>query len=188
MTTRKTEILQTTARLFRKKGYKATSMRAIAEEVGIKAASIYNHFRSKQEMLEVLLMDIAEQFTAGMSEIDSTGKEATKKLSQLIELHVKLTVEYTDAIALIAAEWVHLEEPAKSEYLTLRTTYEKAFKSILEQGKVTNQFQQVDTEIALFSILSTLRWLYSWYSRNKQYDVEKLKDQIKTCLLNGIKV
>lgn len=187
MTTRKENILQISANLFRKKGYKATSMRTIAEAVGMQAASMYNHIKSKQQILEMLLMSMAEHFTEGMIVIKHTERTAEEKLEQLIKLHVKLTIEHTDAIALIAAEWVHLEEPARSEYLKLRTQYERDFKAILEQGKQEGLFKNIDTEIMLFSTLSTLRWLYSWYSRNPTYNVTKLQEHITDCLISGIK-
>lgn len=185
---RKQEILTVCARLFRKRGYSATSMRDIADAVGIKAASIYNHISSKQEILRILLLDIATRFTKGMSEIKSSDQSAEEKLKQLIDLHVQLTLDHTDAIALIAGEWVHLEEPDKSAYTSLRDHYEDDFKSIIEEGKSQNVFGDVDTELMAFSILSTLRWLYSWYSRNRQYDGEKLKKQIEEILLRGVMV
>ncbi|MEM6724990.1 MAG: TetR/AcrR family transcriptional regulator [Bacteroidota bacterium] len=181
--TTKESISSCAARLFRKKGYPATSMRDIADRVGIKAASIYNHYRSKQMVLEELLLDIAHRFATGMEVVKSSDQKAVDQLAQLIDLHVELAVNHTDASALITGEWVHLEGKTRSTYLQLRDQYESDFRQILEQAKSDGYFKDVDTEIAMFSILSTLRWLYSWYNRNKQYDVEALKEQMKRALL-----
>jgi len=182
------EIIQKiAARSFRKKGYLATSMRNIAEEAGIQAPSIYNHFKKKHVILEELLMGIAQEFTKNMKVIKSTPISSLEKMEKVIELHVRLTVEHTDAIALITSEWIHLEEPALKKYTRLRDKYEKDFKSIIEEGKKKKEFQDVDTDLAMFSILSTLRWLYSWYSKNKSSNPEELKDQMVRCLLDGLK-
>jgi|AntRauTorckE5430_2_1112549.scaffolds.fasta_scaffold01971_5 AcrR family transcriptional regulator len=186
MKSRKEEIKSCAARLFRKKGFKATSMRDIAEAVGIKAASIYNHIQSKQELLGELLLEIAKIFTKEMADIQTAQLNTQQKLERLIALHVRLTVEHTDAIALISGEWVHLDEPLKQEYLILRDDYESHFKAIIAQGKVEKLFKNLDTEIILFSTLSTLRWLYSWYSRNKTYNQIELERQMTECLMNGI--
>lgn len=186
MKSRKSEIKSSAARLFRKKGFKATSMRDIAEAVGIKAASIYNHIRSKQELLEDLLLEIATLFTKEMMAIQNAQLDTQQKLERLIAVHVRLTVEHTDAIALIAGEWVHLEKPAKEKYLKLRDDYELQFKEIIEEGKQEGLFKILDTEIILFSILSTLRWLYSWYSRNENYNQVELERQMTECLINGV--
>lgn len=185
MISRKEEIKKTAARLFRKRGYKATSMRDIAEVIGIKAASIYNHIKSKQELLNDLLMEIAILFTKEMATIQNTSLNAQQKMERLIALHVRLTIEHTDAIALIAGEWIHLKEPQKQEYIELRDDYENHFKAIIEQGKSERLFKNIDTEIILFSTLSTLRWLYSWYSRNRNFNPTALEQQITECLMNG---
>jgi len=186
MISRKEAIKNAAARLFRKRGFKATSMRDIAEAVGIKAASIYNHIKSKQELLSELLMEIAIIFTKEMRMIQQTSLDAKQKLERLIALHVRLTIEHTDAIALIAGEWVHLEEEEKLQYVRLRDEYENQFKSIIEQGKAEGLFKQLDTEIILFSTLSTLRWLYSWYSRNRDFDPIELERQMTACLIHGM--
>lgn len=186
MISRKEAIKNAAARLFRKRGFKATSMRDIAEAVGIKAASIYNHIKSKQELLSELLMEIAIIFTKEMRMIQQTSLDAKQKLERLIALHIRLTIEHTDAIALIAGEWVHLEEEEKLQYVQLRDEYENQFKSIIEQGKAEGLFKQLDTEIILFSTLSTLRWLYSWYSRNRDFDPIELERQMTACLIHGM--
>jgi AcrR family transcriptional regulator len=187
MKSRKEEIRDVAAQLFRKRGYQATSMRDIAEAVGIKAASIYNHFQSKQEILEALLMNMATLFTQGMQSINESSLNAENKLEQLIALHIRLTIENSDAIALITGEWVHLEDPVKSDYLALRNSYETEFKDIITTGKSQGLFKDIDTNVILFSLLSTLHWMYSWYGKNKDYNRIELEKQLTDCLLGGIK-
>ena len=63
---RKSEIIHIAAKLFRERGYKAVSMRDIAKSLDIKAASLYNHIQSKQEILMFLIINIAEEFTREM--------------------------------------------------------------------------------------------------------------------------
>ncbi len=186
MKSRKTEIKEAAARLFRKRGFKATSMRDIAEAVGIKAASIYNHINSKQELLNELLLEIAILFTKEMSDIQASNLDSIQKLERLIAVHVRLTVEHTDAIALISSEWVHLETPFKAKYVALRDDYENHFKMIIETGKQEGVFKNLETDIILFSTLSTLRWLYSWYNKNKKFNQIDLERQITECLMRGI--
>jgi TetR/AcrR family transcriptional regulator, cholesterol catabolism regulator len=47
--------LRLAARLFATQGYTATTMRVIAEQAGIEAASIYYHFSSKEELVDVVM-------------------------------------------------------------------------------------------------------------------------------------
>lgn len=187
MKSRKESIHESAAKLFREKGYKATSMRNIAEAEGIQAASIYNHIQSKQELLSDLLMNIAQLFTKGMKDINNSSLSSIAKMEKLITLHIQLTISHTDAIALITGEWIHLEEAARKKYLRLRNAYERDFKKIIFQCKEDGYFGAIDVELALFSTLSTLRWLYSWYSKNKKYNQIELEQQITRILLKGLK-
>lgn len=59
----KQKIFETAANLFSKEGYNGVSMREIAKEVGIKESSIYNHFKSKEEILSSLFDYLAETLT-----------------------------------------------------------------------------------------------------------------------------
>ena len=58
----KQEILETALELFSVKGYEATSISQIADAVGIRKASLYSHFGSKQEILDALVQEILEEY------------------------------------------------------------------------------------------------------------------------------
>ena len=59
---RKEVIIKAAAKLFREKGFKAASMRDLAVKVGVEAASLYNHIRSKSELLHDICFDVANIF------------------------------------------------------------------------------------------------------------------------------
>ena len=180
---RKDQIKQTAAKMFRKRGYQATSMRDIAKELGMEAPSLYNHIRSKQQILSELLLMVAEEFTEGMSEVKkSTGPEV-EKLEQLVKLHVDITMEHSDAVSLLTGEWVHLEKESAKVFIKKRDAYELDFRTILKASIKKGHLENVDVELALFSILSTLRWLYSWYGRNPGVNRKELESQMVKILL-----
>ena len=195
MKSRKEQIKDASARLFRKKGYRGTSMQDIADAMNIKAASLYNHIKSKQEILCELSLNMAYLFTDGMNDINQSSLSSIDKIKKIIGLHVKLTAEHTDAIALITSEWVHLEKEFVKEldvkpyfaYLELREKYEADFKSILKNCIEDEYFEDVNVEIAMFSILSSLHWLYSWYSKNaNKISIVELENQMIKCLVEGL--
>ncbi len=184
---KKEVIKDAAAQLFRKNGYSATSMRLIAAEVGMEAASLYNHIRSKQDILQELLLELAEKFMVAMKDIANANLSPLKKIEKLVELHVRLTVEHTDSIALITSEWVHLKPPYLEQFIQKRNRYEKKFLNIIQDCIEQGDFHPVNPEIALFSILSTLRWLYAWYSKNPLHSPIELEQQMIHCLITGLK-
>ena len=187
MKSKRQQIKDQAADLFRKQGYKATNMRQLAEAVGVKAASLYNHISNKEELLQELLMDMAHLFTKSMSTVKSSSLAPVQKLERLIADYVRYTVEYTDAISLLTGEWVHLADRPKKEFLKLRDNYEDGFRQILNECIQAGDFKKIDVDIALFSTLSTLRWLYSWYSKHQQTNPLELERQVTRLLIDGLR-
>ncbi|MBT8190689.1 MAG: TetR/AcrR family transcriptional regulator [Bacteroidia bacterium] len=162
-------------------------MRDIAKAMGMEAASLYNHIDSKQSILSELLLNIAKEFTDGMAAVQSMEIPSIKKLEALVSLHVRLTVQYNDSISLIPGEWVHLEGKSIREFTKLRDHYELAFKDIMKECIKEGSLRDQNIEITSFSILSTLRWLYSWFSKNKNIDVHILEEEMIQSLIYGLK-
>lgn len=185
-TNRKTQIIQTAAKLFREKGYNAISMRDLAENLNIKASSLYNHISSKQEILAIIVMDVAESFTKHMTETVPEGISSTKKLEKIIQMHVDITIEKTDFLACMNTDWMNMEAKNLNAYIEMRDGYEQHFREIIIEGMKSGELQRRNPEIVLFSLLSTLRTLYLWYSKNKKFNKTILKNDIQQNLLKGI--
>lgn len=173
--------------LFRNKGYKATSMRDIAEQVKMEAASLYNHIKSKHEILSELLLNIAHLFQQGMKNINESSYSPFEKIKALIALHIRLTAENTHAIALLTQDWRHLKEPQLTEFRKVRDSYSDDFLVIIKESMELGEIKKANPEIVLNTILSSLRWLYVWYTEDKNINPIELEIQITDLLVNGIK-
>ena len=183
---RKEEILQTASRLFSERGYNAVSMRDLAQALGIKAASLYNHIDSKQELLATIVLAVAEEFTDSMNEIISSRTSTEEKLKAVVDLHVRITVEKSKDLYSLNNDWMHLKEPNLTYFLDMRSGYEENFRKILKKGVKNKEIQNLNVEVMLFSILSSLRRLNQWYSKKKGLKMEELSEQMKQVLLQGI--
>jgi AcrR family transcriptional regulator len=69
---RKEQIIQKAAKLFKEKGFEAASMRDIAGELGIEAASLYSHIKSKDEILETICFRMADELLKAIEEVNLT--------------------------------------------------------------------------------------------------------------------
>lgn len=183
---RKIEILSVSARLFRQRGYNAVSMRDIAQALDIKAASLYNHINSKQEILLEIVIEIAQEFTAAIDEIASNDESAISKLKKLILLHIDITLRDPDEMACVNNDWMHLEDKQKKEYIKMRDHYEGSFRQIVKEGIENGEIKDLNVDVVIFSLLSTLRTLYLWYGRKKTMRAEVLKEDLTQTLLQGI--
>lgn len=183
--TRKEEIIKTAAKLFKEKGYSAVTMRDLATAMGIKAASLYNHIASKQDILKEIIISLAEAFTQGMNSIKNSNNGAIDKLRMIVTLHVDITVDNTYGMASLNNDWMHLEDQLEY-YLELRKKYEQDFIDIIKQGIQSNDIIDANPEIVMFSILSTLRSLYLWIPKKEDVNKTLLADQLSQVLISGI--
>lgn len=183
--TRKAEIVKTAAKLFKKKGYSAVTMRDIAQTMGIKAASLYNHIQSKQDILKSIIISIAEEFTSGMELIKASQTTSLEKLHQIVILHVDITSRNTYQMAALNNDWMHLEDQLE-HYLTLRQYYENDFISIIQSGIDAKEIVNSNPEIIMFSILSTLRSLYLWIPKKEDVNTHELAQSLSQVLIQGI--
>lgn len=183
--TRKGEIIKTATKLFKEKGYSAVTMRDLATAMGIKAASLYNHIDSKQEILNDIIISLAEQFTQGMDLIRSSDLKIIEKLNSIIALHVEITTNNTYGMASLNNDWMHLEEQL-DYYLQLRKNYEQDFIDIIQTGIDSNEIVNTDPEVIMFSILSTLRSLYLWIPKKEDINTNALTHSLSQVLINGI--
>lgn len=183
--TRKEEIIRVAAKLFKEKGYSAVTMRDIASAMGIKAASLYNHISSKQDILNSIIISLAEEFTKGMKKIKSSEDNCIDKLKKIIELHVKLSSQNIYGMSSLNNDWMHLT--AKRDYYKiLRTDYENDLRGILKKGIASGEIINANPEVMMFSILTTLRSLYVWIPKKEDLNLEQLSTTLNQILIGGI--
>ena len=113
---RKDVIIKAAAKLFREKGYKAASMRDLAVKVGVEAASLYNHIRSKSELLHDICFDVANIFMEHMSSVEASDEPALKKLETLLRFHIRQMIENFEEVYVSDREWRYLAEPYLSNF------------------------------------------------------------------------
>ena len=182
--TRKEEIIITAAKLFKDKGYSAVTMRDLATAMGIKAASLYNHINSKQDILKTIIISIAEEFTKGMERISGSKLSNLEKLNQIVSLHVNIAANNTDGMAALNNDWMHLEDQL-DYYLKLRNDYEANVMQIIHQGILNSEIKDGNPEIIMFSMLTTLRSLYLWLPKRELLAPDELAKNLSQVLIEG---
>ena len=92
----------------------------------------------------------------------------------------------TFGMASLNNDWMHLEQSDLESYLVMRNAYEAKMRNIIEQGIQQKQLQDRNVDLVLFSLLSTLRTLHLWYSKNKETSPQLMFEEMKQNLLHGI--
>ena len=186
-TNRKEQLLEVAAKLFKQRGYAATSMRDLAAELGIEAASLYHHIKSKEEILETICFDLASKFSNVIAEVNDIYFNAEEKLRTAIKNHVQIITQNTNQSAVFLHEWRNLSEPKLSEFMKLRDAYEKGIRVILKDGMNEDVFDDVDEKFASLTILSTVNWINEWYKPNGKMSREEIAQNLSDFILGGLR-
>ncbi len=184
--TRKEEIIKEAAQLFKAKGYGAATMRDLADKVGLEAASLYNHIKSKEDILKEICFETAKKYTTQLTLIEKKKVTATEKLRALLHLHIQMITDCKEEVFVCNNEYKHLTEPYLADFQLVRRGYEKRFLAIIEEGIEKGELKSVEPSIALYTLLSAVRWLEIWYRPERKTSGQNLKDDVTEVLLGGL--
>jgi AcrR family transcriptional regulator len=184
---RKAQIEEKATRLFREKGYAATSMRDLAQVLGIEAASLYSHIKSKEQILQKICFRMADEFFEAWKAVEQNDTSYAQQMEKAAIAHVKVITTDTDASAVFFNEWRHLSEPYLSDFLQMRNDYEGRFIGIIENGIAAGEFKSVDSKFMMLAILSSLNWTHNWYKPNGKLSPEEVALKLSNLILNGLK-
>jgi TetR/AcrR family transcriptional regulator, cholesterol catabolism regulator len=185
--TKKDVITQSASRLFKEKGYNATSMRDLAEAIGVEAPSLYNHIGSKSEILQEICFRIANMFTAHINEVETSKQSIINKVEAIARFHIRMMIEEYDSVYLSDHEWKHLSEPYLSNFKNQRKSYRKRFAEIVQQGINQKEIKKIDPYIVVLTILSAVSGIESWQRSRKAIDARSLEENMIMILIEGIK-
>lgn len=184
---RKDIIVKAGAAIFREKGFGAASMRDLAETLGIEAASLYNHIRSKNEILESICFNIANRFNMQLDEIEAGTLTPVKKIEAVLRFHIQQMIENHEEVIVSDREWKHLDEPYLSNFHNQRRNYRKRFAAIIEEAIKKGEVKKIDAPTAVVILLHAVNGIESWHRSTAKINGKSLEDNMVTILIEGLR-
>ncbi len=184
---RREVILEKAAHLFRKNGFNATSMRDLAEHVGVEAASLYNHINSKAELLQEICFKIANKFTAFMDDVIGNDKSAIEKIEQTLRFHIREMLHNYEEVYVSDREWKHLTDPYLSNFKNQRRTHRQRIAGIIEEGIRKKEIKKIDAPTAVLILLHAVSGIESWHRSKQKISGEQLEENMVQILVGGLK-
>lgn len=184
---KKDTITKKASRLFKEKGYSATSMRDLAEAIGVEAPSLYNHISGKREILQEICFKVANLFTDHLVKVELSDFSTLKKIELIIRFHVKMMLQEYESIYISDHEWKHLPEPYLSNFKNQRKTYRSRLADIIQQGMQKKELRNADPYIVVLTMLSAIGGIELWHRSKKNVDADLLEENVVSLLIEGIK-
>jgi TetR/AcrR family transcriptional regulator, cholesterol catabolism regulator len=183
---RKEQITDQAAVLFKTKGYNATTMRHLAEHLGMEAASLYNHISSKETLLHDICFFVADHFNQHLQQVEADDSCPSRKVEAILRFHIHMLITHHNEVYVSNRDWKHLKEPALSNFLNIRRQYENRLAAIIQQGIDKEQFRPVHPHVAVLAMLSAVRSIEYWQRSKRQISSKQVTEDLITLILKGM--
>lgn len=184
---REAELLAAATRLFRQRGYHATSMQDLGEALGMNRGSLYHYINGKDELLWAILnraLDVLEVRVLPILEADAP---AVERLADAIREHLRVASDHADELSLIQIELRALDRDRQRDIIARRNAYENRWRSAIEAGIADGSLRQFDVRLAGIGILSACNWFTQWYRPNGRLGVDEIADAFAELFLGGLR-
>ena len=181
-------IADVAVRLFSEHGYTGTTMRDIAEAVGVLPGSLYAHIESKETLLLEIVSDGIARFLAIEQALEASVDSPEARLRKAIRAHIDAVAEDPQRSLVVFHQWRFLSEPNRASAVAMRRRYANAFVKIVEDGKSEGVFSpRLDTRITVFGILGALNWIPEWYSDKGPASAGEIAEKLAEALIFGLR-
>ena len=172
--------------LFFEHGYEATSLRAIAGEVGIQVGSLYNHLTSKESLLYSIMSTIMEDLLREFDSRLAVVTDSVERLRAAIEVHVFFHTARAREVFIGNSELRSLTAAHRRKVVKLRDQYEERFVDIIERGVADGSFQAPDPKLTAWAILAVGTSTSTWFRADGRLQLEEIAALYTELVLNGL--
>ncbi len=195
------DIILAAADVLHRNGYEATTMKDIAAEVNLTAASLYHHFKNKDALLLAVLEAGLEFVTDRLEPIVNADCSPREKLSEMIRVHVLSVTQNTTVGAAMVFEiraLLGMKTPRQDvmddntltdrldQFFGRRDYFESLFSNVIKQGIESGAFREVDASIYTKMMLGAHNWVGVWYREGGRLNGETIAYMMADYLLRGL--
>jgi AcrR family transcriptional regulator len=177
------------AELFAQKGYRATTVREIADAAGILSGSLYHHFDSKESIGDEILSGFINQVLTNYRAAAASAENPRAALEQIVRSTSHTLSQHRAALAMLQHDWNYFATHSRFAYLpkALREI-ERIWITQLELGKQAGLFRaDLDAKLT-YRLLQDVLWIPEQWRRTRGYSIDQVVDGFLRILFDGIAV
>ena len=153
---RRKQIFDASVHLFLEKGFNETSMREIAAAAGIGKSTLYDYYKSKDEILVSYFANEIAVITARAEEIIQADWTISEKLRKIMQMHLGYLVNSKQIFLKLSLEAQRLSADSQDQIQFHRHAYQDMLRELVEEGTRRGEFRPVNSLFAARSIFSLL--------------------------------
>ncbi len=180
-------IMDAAAKVFADRGFHGASTQDIADVLGIRQASLYYYFPSKEVALEEVCLRGVEGFLETAIAIAGGSGTARDKITRLIRAHLTPLLDRRDYMRTFLNERQHLPNESRRRIGRLSRAYEHLIEDVLTAGVRDGEFRRdLNCRIAALALLAMTNAVAAWYGKEPKLSVDKIASEYARLFLSGI--
>jgi len=194
----RTDLISAATKVFATRGYRAASLRDIAEAAGIQRGSVYHHVTSKEELLLEGMLPALEQTTVEVEKLIEAALaeqepdfEVALRSAINTHMHCLYVNESLEGVKAYLAENLlashsDLTSDAKSRLRMLTRRHERNFARLYAAGIAAGTFREdMDPLLEAYLVLGSCNWVSRWYHPGRRWSLDRIADAIADTALAG---
>jgi AcrR family transcriptional regulator len=165
----RSRVLGTSCDLFAARGYRGTSMKDVAEALGVRAPSLYNHVTSKQQILFEIMDTAMDRALGALEEALVGAEDVSVELYRATESLVLDFLRYPGEVTICNTEVRSLDPGNREAIVAKRDRYGTRVRDIIERGCASGVFHAGSPQLAAFAVLELGNGAKSWFRPGGHY-------------------
>lgn len=170
-------VLDAALTLFARRGYHGTALSEVAEALGIRTPSLYNHMRSKHDLLHTITV---RTLTAVRADFDAAVEgvaDPVERLRRATRVYALRHATHRREALVVNRDATSLDEPALSQVQDMRRRHEHDMRAIIADGVAVGVFAVESPALASFAIREMCVSVARWFRDDGPATAEEVADQ-----------
>jgi len=178
-------VLRAAIDLFNRKGYDATSIGDVAEELGVTKSAVYHHVPSKEHLLSEALDEALVELEAAVSAATTAGGSADERLRAVVRQSVRVLVDHQPAVTLLLR--VHGNSDVEKAALERRRRIDARLAALVARAADEGALRSdLDPDLVSRLLFGMVNSLVEWYRPSGPVDVDQLADAVTALAFEGL--
>ena len=185
---RRQEVLDVAARIFSEKGYEATSIQEIAEEVGILKGSLYYYIDTKEDLLYGVIRDAYDAALGVIRELEQRDGGALDLIETLVHRHVEVFAATRLQSTVFFREFRALSAERQNTIREAADVYIRFVVSQIRKGQRSGEIRSdINPRLAAIGIIGMMNSMAFWYRPDGQATVAQIGSEFSRLVIAGLR-